>query len=48
MHFDENNVIDVLFFQFISMGNEPLMTKLTTVYFYDTVKIVHLKIEKKI
>lgn len=41
MHFDGKNVIDVLFLPSILMGNKPLVTKLTIVYFYDTVKIVH-------
>ena len=28
------------------MGNKLLVTKVTTVYYYDTVKILHLKIDK--
>lgn len=46
MHFDGKNVIGVLFLPWILMGNKPLVTKLSTLYFYDTVKIVHLKIDK--
>ena len=46
MHFDGKNITDVLLLPWILMGNKPLVTKLTTVYFYDTVKIVHLKIDK--
>lgn len=32
MHFDVDNVIDVLFLAIIFMDDKPLMTKLTTVY----------------
>lgn len=46
MHFDGKNVTDVLFLSWILMGNKLLVTKVTTVYYYDTVKIVHLKIDK--
>ena len=47
MHFDGKNVTDVLFLSWILMGNKLLVTKVTTVYYYDTVKIVHLKIGSK-